>query len=184
MRALRAVLRGWRYLYGENPLHLLVMIACFALVGYVVTMVVDDPSAWWLLVWFVGAVIGHDLVAYPLYALADQPLVITRWARRKVLPRHPVTVPAINHVRTPVLGSAVLGLIYLPTITGHGGDAFAFAAGHPLAGQYDNWLLVTGVLFLASAVLYALRLGGRVGASAARRVARRRREADQTDQAS
>ena len=60
---------AWRYLYGENPLHLLAMIGCFALVGYVVTMVVDDPSAWWLLVWFVGAVIAHDLVLYPLYAL-------------------------------------------------------------------------------------------------------------------
>lgn len=152
-------MRVWRYLYGEHPLHLLVLVASFALTGYVVSELVPDPSAWWILVWFLGAVVAHDLVLYPLYALADQPLVIARWARRRVLPRHGVRVPATNHVRLPALGAGVLGLIYLPTIAGRGGETFAFAAGHGLAGQYENWLLVTGVLFGVSAVLYALRLG-------------------------
>ncbi len=172
LRAARAVLRGWRRFYGENPLHLLAMIGCFALAGYVVSMVYTDPSAYGLLVWFLGAVIGHDLVMYPLYALADQPLVVTRWARRKLLPPHPPRVPAINHLRVPTLGSAVLLLIYLPTITQHSADAFLFAAGHPMAGQYQNWLLITAILFLTSAVLYALRLGTSLGRTAARRLRR------------
>jgi hypothetical protein len=162
---MRTVLRSWRSFYGENPLHLLAMVACFALVGYVVSFVFPGPSALSLGIWFLGAVLAHDLVLYPLYALADQPLVSARRARRRTRPDHPPPVPAINHVRVPVLGSAVLGLIYLPTITGHGGEAFAFTAGHALGDQYENWLLITGVLFLASAVLYALRLG----AAAARR---------------
>jgi hypothetical protein len=168
---MRAALRFWRYLYGENPLHLLVMVGCFALVGYVVSFVYPGPEALALLIWFAGAVLAHDLVLYPLYALADQPLVIGRWARRRVLPRHPPLVPAINHIRVPVLGSAVLGLIYFPTITNRGEDAFRFTAGLGTAGIYQHWLLITGVLFLGSAVVYALRLG----AAAGRGVLRRRR---------
>lgn len=169
MRPVRAVLRFWRYLYGENPLHLLAMVGCFALVGYAVSFVFPGPSALALGIWFAGAVLGHDLVLYPLYALADQPLTISRWARRKVLPRHPPLVPAINHVRAPVLGSAVLGLIYLPTITRHGESGLRFAAGLGEAGIYQHWLLITGVLFLGSAVVYAIRLGIAAGRVAARR---------------
>lgn len=163
MSVARAALRGWRSLYGANPLHLLAVIGCFALSGYVVSMVYDDPSAVALLVWFAGAVIGHDLILYPLYAFADQPLTVLRWGRRRVLPQRPPLVPAINHVRAPVLGSAVLGLIYFPTISTRGDPAFTFAAGHPLADQYGNWLLVTAVLFLGSAVIYGLRLGIALG---------------------
>ena len=159
MRPVRAALRLWRYLYGENPLHLLAMLGCFALVGYVVSFVYEDPSVTALLIWFVGAVLVHDLVLYPLYALADQPLVLARWARRRVLPRRPPLVPAINHVRAPVLGSLVLGLIYLPTITRHGEDALRFTSELDAAGIYRHWLLITGVLFLGSAAVYAVRLG-------------------------
>jgi hypothetical protein len=161
------MLRAWRTFYGENPLHLLAMVGCFALVGYVVSFVRTDPGVVALAIWFLGAVIGHDLVLYPLYALADQPLVLGRWARRKVLPRRPPLVPAINHVRAPVLGSLVLGLIYLPTITGHGEDALRFTSGLGTAGIYQHWLLITGVLFLGSAVIYAVRLG--IATRAARR---------------
>jgi hypothetical protein len=154
-----ALLRGWRAFYGDHPLHLLTMIGCFALVGYVVSLVYTDPSAIWLLVWFAGAVIAHDLILYPLYALADQPLTISRWARRKYLPGRAPLVPAINHIRVPVLGSGVLFLIYLPTITGRGESALRFAAGLSTAGIFDHWLLITGILFLGSAVIYAVRMG-------------------------
>jgi hypothetical protein len=151
--------RAWRYLYGENPLHLLAMLGCFALVGYVVSFVSGDPSVPALLIWFLGAVIAHDLVLYPLYALADQPLVFARWARRRGRDHRPPRVPAINHVRAPVLGSLVLGLIYLPTITRHGEDALRFTSGLDAAGFFRHWLLITAVLFLGSAVVYAVRLG-------------------------
>ena len=143
-RVMRAALRSWRHLYGENPLHLLVMVGCFALVGYVVSFVYPGPEDLALLIWFAGAVLAHDLVLYPLYALADQPLVFGRRARRRALPRRPPLVPAINHVRVPVLGSAVLGLIYFPTITQRGEDAFRFTAGLGTAGIYQHWLLSRG----------------------------------------
>jgi hypothetical protein len=157
-----ALLRRWRTFYGENPLHLLAMIGCFALVGYVVSFVYPGPSALPLALWFAGAVIAHDLVLFPLYALADQSLTVSRWGRRRVLPNRPVRVPAINHVRVPVMGSAVLGIIYFPTIAQRGEDAFRFTAGLGTAAIYGNWLLVTAVLFLGSAVIYAARLGASV----------------------
>jgi hypothetical protein len=156
------LLRRWRTFYGENPLHLLAMIGCFALVGYVVSFVYPGPSALPLALWFVGAVIAHDLVLYPLYALADQSLTVSRRGRRRILPNRPVRVPAINHVRVPVMGSAVLGIIYFPTIAQRGEDAFRFTAGLGTAAIYGNWLLVTAVLFLGSAVIYAARLGASV----------------------
>ena len=166
------MLRSWRSFYGENPLHLLAMLGCFALVGYVVSFVYEDPGVTALLIWFLGAVIAHDLVLYPLYALADRPLVLARRGRRD--PDHrPPPVPAINHVRVPALGSLVLGLIYLPTITRHGEDALRFTSGLDAAGIFAHWLLITGVLFLASAVIYALRLGA--AARRARAPARGRR---------
>jgi hypothetical protein len=43
MRPVRAALRSWRHLYGENPLHLLAMVGCFALVGYVVSFLYPGP---------------------------------------------------------------------------------------------------------------------------------------------
>jgi hypothetical protein len=101
-------------------------------------------------------------VLYPLYALADRSLIAGRWARRRVLPNRPPRVPAINHVRVPVLGSAVLGIIYFPTIAQRGEDAFRFTSGLGTAAIYGNWLLVTAVLFLGSAVIYAARLGASV----------------------
>jgi hypothetical protein len=149
---------AFRRFYGSHPLHLLALLGCFALIGAVLTYVVPDPSAWWLLVWFLGAVIAHDLVLYPLYALADRSLVLTRWVRRRVSAR-PVAVAATTFVRLPVLASALLGLIYLPTITGNAEGAFLFSAGRSTAGYATTWLLLTAAFFLVSAVLYAARVG-------------------------
>ena len=150
---------GFRRFYGEHPLHLLALLACFALAGAAVLALVQNPSAVTIAIWFVAAVIGHDLVLYPLYALADRSLVLSRWVRRRVSAR-PVTVPATNHVRLPVLGALVVGLIWFPTISGGGADVLAFAAGLPPTIDYvTRWLLVTAALFLVSAVLYAIRLG-------------------------
>jgi hypothetical protein len=149
---------AFRRFYGSHPLHLLALLGCFALIGAVLTFVVPDPSAWWLLVWFLGAVIAHDLVLYPLYALADRPLVLGRWLRRRVSDE-PIRVPAINHLRIPVMGSALLGLLFLPSIARTGEPVLLFAAGRSTEQYGRTWLLVTALLFLGSAVVYAIRLG-------------------------
>lgn len=151
---------GWfRRFYGENPLHLLALLGCFALAGAAVLELAPNPSAMAILIWFAAAVIGHDLVLYPLYALADRSLVLTRWVRRRVSARA-VTVAATNHVRLPALGAALTGLIWLPTISGHAAGTAYFVSDLPPTVDYvRRWLLLTAALFLASAVVYAMRLG-------------------------
>ena len=169
---MRRILEGWRRFYGENPLHLLALVGCFALVGYVVLMLEPDPSAYYVALWFVGAVLAHDLVLYPLYALADRTVVLGRWAHRKVTRGRWPHVPAINHVRIPVLGSALLLIVFWPSISQEGEPVFLFAAGRSMAAYYGNWLMVTAVLFLGSAVIYAIRVD-----RWSRRAARARRAA-------
>ncbi|MGN5380755.1 hypothetical protein ACQ4WX_37550 [Streptomyces lasalocidi] len=56
--------------YGSGPLHLLVLVASFALTGYaMVRLFAVRP--WEVAIWFVGAAILHDLILLPLYSLAD-----------------------------------------------------------------------------------------------------------------
>lgn len=153
-RPVGTALRSWRSFYGHHPLHLLVILGLAALVGYVVSRVYDDPSGWWLLVWFAGALLGHDLVLFPLYALLDRVLQVGR--RLRLRPGH--RVPVVNHVRVPLLGAGVLGLIFLPTITRHGEPAFTATSTRTMAGYFQVWLVITAVLCGISAVLYLVRV--------------------------
>lgn len=67
-------------IYGSRPLHLLTMLSGFALFGYILATfkpaTLWNPGAWWqsIAVWLAAAVIGHDLLLFPLYALADRAL--------------------------------------------------------------------------------------------------------------
>src|ERR1700733_2374505 len=75
---MRALIARFTAFYGSNPLHLLGTIATFALAGYVVTLLgpqaLWNPKVWWqsIAVWFLAAIIAHDLILFPLYALADR----------------------------------------------------------------------------------------------------------------
>jgi hypothetical protein len=57
--------------YGASPLHLLTMLGCVALAGYAAAELLPSNAAG-ILVWLVGAVVGHDLILMPLYTLADR----------------------------------------------------------------------------------------------------------------
>jgi hypothetical protein len=138
--------------YGANPLHLLALLACFALAGYAATQLVKSrPES--VAIWFIGAVIGHDLVLMPLYSIADWSVLAAVRHRAPDLP----AVPWINYLRFPVGLSALLLLVWFPLIlrlkthyqysTGLSPDPFLW-----------HWLAVTGALFLLSAVAYAVRL--------------------------
>jgi hypothetical protein len=72
-----AWIRRW---YGANPLHLLALLAAFALAGYAAAAVVDSGQWRGFAIWFIAAVIGHDLLLFPLYSLADLSL-------RRLIPR-------------------------------------------------------------------------------------------------
>ena len=54
-----------------NPLHLLALLAAFALAGYAVRAVIAAGQFRGFAIWFAVAIIGHDLLLFPLYSLAD-----------------------------------------------------------------------------------------------------------------
>jgi hypothetical protein len=140
--------------YGANPLHLLTLIASFALAGYAAQrLLARDPMA--ILIWFAGAVIGHDLLLMPLYTLADRSvLAVFRHDRRP----DPPTVSWINYLRVPVVLSGLLLLIWFPLIF-RLATRFTLLTGLPVDPYFWHWLAVTGALFLLSAVALAVRLG-------------------------
>jgi hypothetical protein len=153
-------MRWFRRWYGANPLHLLAMLGCIALYGYAAgRLLLVKPVG--VLIWFAGAVVGHDLILFPLYVLADRSVMTVFRHRPPKLP----TVPWINYLRVPAALSGMLLLIWFPLI-------FRIPSHFPrttdlsLNPYLGHWLAVTGVLFLLSAVAFALRL----------RPGRRRRE--------
>ncbi|TQF68306.1 hypothetical protein FK531_14485 [Rhodococcus spelaei] len=159
---MRKSLGAVRRFYGANPLHLLSLIACFAFIGYLVSVIgpatLWNHDVWWqsIVVWFVAAVIAHDLVLFPLYALADRSLTAWPWARHGDRPRP--GVPPLNYVRVPALGSGLLLLVFLPGIIEQGRSTYLAATGQTQAVFLDRWLLVTAVMFGLSALLFALRV--------------------------
>lgn len=138
--------------YGAHPLHLLAMVASFALAGYAAILLVEKRSIM-VIVWFVGAAIVHDLVLLPLYAIADARLVRLRDRRRE----RSGMAPWINYVRVPAVLSGLLLLIFLPSIAGLS-DTFTETTMLSSSGYFARWLAVTGVLFLLSGLALALRM--------------------------
>ncbi|WP_197285925.1 hypothetical protein [Nocardiopsis sp. NRRL B-16309] len=163
-------LRRW---YGAPVSHLLLMAGSFALAAYAgVRLLGGDPVG--VAVWFVGAVVLHDLVLVPAYTLADRGwqavagLLVgagrgghggarargTRGTRGEHGDR--ARIRLVNHVRVPAVLSALLFAVYFPLILGPS-DAYLSKSGlpgHPFAGR---WLLLCALLFAASAVVGAVR---------------------------
>jgi hypothetical protein len=159
-RQLAATARRFLHWYGDGPLHLLTLLGSFALAGYAAAKLLPYNYIG-IPVWFVGAVIGHDLILMPLYTLADRPATAVFRHRSPPLP----AVPWINYLRVPVALSGLLLLIWFPLIF-RLPTRFPLTTTLPLDPYLWHWLAVTGALFLLSASVLALRL------RAARRSAR------------
>jgi hypothetical protein len=141
--------------YGASPLHLLALLACFGLAGYAAARLIPAQPLG-VASWFLGAVIGHDLLLMPLYSLADRSVMA---AIRHRDPQLPVT-PWINYIRVPAALSGLLLLVWFPLILRLPSPYHASTT--LSADPYVwHWLAVTGALFLLSAVAFALRLRGR-----------------------
>ena len=63
----------------------------------------------------------------------------------------------INHLRAPVLISALLLIIYCPLIFGLADGQYFALSGHHLKHYLRNWLLITAGLLLGSGLIYAVR---------------------------
>lgn len=145
--------RLFRTLYGESPLHLLALLASFAVCGYALARLLEGD--WWGIVqWTVGAALLHDLVLVPLYGGTDWLLHKAVLARRRTSPPR---VAVVNHIRVPAFVSLLLLLVYWPVIS-QGNDAHYEAATALTPGVFfPRWLAITAVLFSVSAALLVLR---------------------------
>jgi hypothetical protein len=142
---------GWfRRRYGAGPAHLVGLLACFLVAGYAVLRWFDSPSAVRLLVWFAGALALHDFVVFPAYSALDR--LIRRATVRRVR-----RVPLINHVRVPLLLSGLLLLLWFPLVFNKPEPAYRAATGLDTSPYLNRWLLVSAVLFGASALIYGVR---------------------------
>lgn len=161
MRRILHSVRGW---YGANPWHLLVVLGSFALAGYVIALLgpqrLLNTTVWWqsILVWFIGALVLHDLLLFPLYALADRLL-----SRLRRLPQHGHNsargrVSAVNHLRIPALAATLLFAMFFPGIVEQGAADYHAATGQSQDPFLTRWLLLTAALFGVSALVYAVRL--------------------------
>lgn len=132
-----------------SPLQLLLLAASFALAAYAgVRLLADD---WFgVALWFVGAALLHDLVLLPLYAVADRAIVrgLGAAGRREWA----------LYVRVPAAFSGLLLLVWFPLISGMVDRRYRSATGLSPDGFLARWLLITAVLFGASALLLAVRL--------------------------
>lgn len=154
----------FRALYGAGPLHLLITLAAIALAAYTLGVIglsaLWNPDVWWqsIAVWFLGAVIAHDLVLFPLYALADRST--QRALRTDASPgseQRPL-VPPLNYLRVPALAVGLLFLLFFPGIIGQGADTYLKATGQTQDPFLQRWLLLSATIFALSAIVYAARL--------------------------
>ena len=152
------LLRRYRNFYGSNAGHLLLMLAAFALSGYVIATVTPtalwNPHVWWksIAVWFAAAIILHDFVLFPLYATADRLLTA-----RGDGPGSPA-VSVRNYLRIPALVSGLTLLVFWPGIVEQGAQTYIAATGQTQEPFLARWLLLNAVTFGLSAILYATRV--------------------------
>ena len=139
-------------LYGDRLFHLILVVAALALGAYTVVVLgvgnLFNPIVWWqsIAVWFVVAVIGHDLILFPLYTLADRLLRMRRAAPkdRRGEPQLPSThIPLTNYLRIPTLAAGLVLLLFLPGIIEQGAPTFWSATGLTQAPYLSRWLLLT-----------------------------------------
>ncbi|WP_251057183.1 hypothetical protein [Streptomyces sp. ISL-94] len=158
---------AFRRRYGASPLHLLLVLASFALAVYAGLRLLKG-DALGVALWFVGAALLHDLVLLPLYSMTDRAVQAAFGDTSHV--GGPLARVGVNHVRVPSFIAGVLLLVWWPLIL-HRVEHFTAATGLPSDGFLARWLLITAGLFAASAAVLLARMWQ--GTKAARRAARR-----------
>jgi hypothetical protein len=146
----------FRSLYGAGPLHLVAVLASFAVIAYAASRelsLTGRPER--VVVWFGGSLVGHDLVLLPAYALAGSVLLLLAAPRGR---RTPLRIAALNHVRLPALLSGLLLLVWYPVVAGPAGSTFTRATGLDKGVYLGRWLALTALLFAASALVFLVRL--------------------------
>lgn len=163
---MRALARLAARLYGDHLFHFIVVVAALAVGAYTVSVLgvrnLFNPTVWWqsIAVWFAVAVIGHDLILFPLYTLADRLLPRPRGPRAHCDggPRSPSRrIPLTNYLRMPTMAAGLLLVMFLPGIIKQGAPTYHAATGLTQAPYLSRWLLLTATFYLASAIWYAVK---------------------------
>jgi hypothetical protein len=133
----------WRR-YGAGPRHLVAVLItlAFALYGWVRIFQSTTSAAGTVAVWFVLAIVAHDLVFLPLYS------VLQRIGGRVLGPR-------AGYVAVPAAISALLLLAWLPLVLGLG--LYRFITTLSIDAYLGRWVVVTIALFALSGIVYAVR---------------------------
>ncbi|MFG2973867.1 hypothetical protein ACGFYY_12775 [Streptomyces sp. NPDC048331] len=166
-----SVATTFRRRYGASPLHLVLVLASFALAVYAGVRLLKGDAVG-VALWFVGAALLHDLVLLPLYAVTDgavQLLFRGRVGAGEGPPR-----PSVNYVRVPAFVSGLLLLVWWPLILRRV-DHYTAATALPADVFLGRWLLITAALFAASAATFLVRSWHASGPR--RRAARHQRQA-------
>lgn len=153
--------------YGASPLHLISLVASFAVAGAAVVGWFQRPrDVAAVLEWFVAAILLHDLVLTPLYTLVDR--ITVGWLHRHVTrdkpaapAAGPAAAPAVGpapYLRVPAIVSGLLLAVFFPVIFGLGARTELVASGIPERAYLVRWLLLTGSVFALSGVAYAVAL--------------------------
>ncbi len=151
--------KRFRRLYGSTPLHLLALVASLLLagagvVGWLDSYTTSDEVR--ILIWLLGAIILHDLVLLPFYALLDRIAFGARHERR--------AGPPLEHahgwvyVRAPALLSGLIFLAFFPEILRLGDQTYNVASGLNQNVYLLRFLITCGVLFAVSGLAYAVSL--------------------------
>ena len=146
---------SFRRVYGSGPLHLIGHLILFGIGAFAFDQIFSGGAVEQLLFWYIGFALLHDLVFIPFYTVLDRG---TRGIVGRLPARRPGSPPVLNHVRVPAVISGALLLVYAPLITGVGEHTYLFYSGHRVAGYLRNWLLITLALFLASGIVFAVRV--------------------------
>jgi hypothetical protein len=145
----------FRYEYGAEPLHLIALVASLLLCAYALLRITEIPGGGRILIWLAAAALLHDLVALPLYSALFR---ITGGAADRAIPDRTARLLALNHVRVPAAVSLLLLVVYSPLILRLDSERFQGTTGLGVDPYLGRWLLLSAALFLASGVIYAVRL--------------------------
>jgi hypothetical protein len=143
------VMAQWRRLYGESPLQLVALAASFALAAYAASKLLSGGHVIDILAWFVAAIIGHDVVLFPLYSALDR--LAGHGAPRTF-------AGSINFLRAPAMFSGLLLLVYFPSILGLNAANYRAATSLDGGVYLARWLLITAALFVGSGLVFAVTI--------------------------
>ncbi len=150
-------MRRLRELYGSSQLHLLAVIVTMSFALYGAVRIAEGSDALNTFIWLGGAIVAHDLISFPLYSglnlIAHRSLVGPRRG-----PAAERRVPLINHLRVPAILSGFALAAWFPLILRLSAHDYRSKSGLDENVFLGRWLLITGGLFLSSALIYAVRL--------------------------